>query len=64
MIHRDIKLDNLLFTENGDIRVCDFGFAREVDEIMTRLGTPAYIAPEVFDTTVAKEKRKNISHYD
>ena len=48
--HRDIKLDNLLVTENLDPKVIDFGFSMKTKE-GTRLkdycGTPAYIGPEV-----------------
>ncbi len=52
ILHRDIKLDNILLTSEGDIRICDFGVSKLVKpgEIMTeQCGTPAYIAPEVFE---------------
>ena len=51
VLHRDIKLDNILLTSSGDVKICDFGVSKLVqkNEIMTeQCGTPAYIAPEVF----------------
>ena len=56
IIHRDLKLQNLLFDSLGNARVCDLGFARFVDENqMTQLGTPRYMAPEIFDMTLAEQ---------
>ena len=50
IIHRDIKLDNILLDQRGTVKVCDFGVSRVVhqDELMEeQCGTPAYMAPEV-----------------
>lgn len=50
IVHRDIKLDNLLLTIDGQVKICDFGVSKQTKpgEVMTeRCGTPAYIAPEV-----------------
>ncbi len=50
ILHRDIKLDNVLLNGNGDIKICDFGVSKIVrkNERMTeQCGTPAYIAPEI-----------------
>jgi serine/threonine protein kinase len=52
VLHRDIKLDNILLTSQGDVKICDFGVSKIVEpgEIVTeQCGTPAYIAPEVFE---------------
>lgn len=52
MIHRDIKPDNLLVTNKGQIKVSDLGLAKATDEDMsmtqsgTGLGTPHYMPPE------------------
>jgi eukaryotic-like serine/threonine-protein kinase len=52
VIHRDIKVDNILFDAHGNAIVCDFGIARAltgyVGETGTNMvvGTPQYFAPE------------------
>ena len=51
--HRDIKPENVLLKHRGDdtsIRIADFGFAKRVhcrNSLVQRVGTPAYIAPEI-----------------
>jgi len=50
IIHRDVKSNNLLVEEDWTIKVCDFGFARDIDkstESMTLCGTDEWMAPEV-----------------
>ena len=50
ILHRDIKLDNILLDADGEVKICDFGVSKIVKrgEIMTeQCGTPAYIAPEI-----------------
>jgi serine/threonine protein kinase len=52
ILHRDIKLDNILLTSEGDIKICDFGVSKLVKPgqiLKEQCGTPAYIAPEVFE---------------
>ena len=52
VLHRDIKLDNILLTSEGDVKICDFGVSKLIQnksQTQTeQCGTPAYIAPEVF----------------
>ena len=50
VLHRDIKLDNILLDAKGQVKLGDFGVSKIVseDEIITdQCGTPAYIAPEI-----------------
>jgi LIM domain kinase 1 len=52
-IHRDLKGENLLVTENGRLKVTDFGFARiaarneEEFKRLTFCGTDSYMSPEI-----------------
>ncbi|VAI89998.1 unnamed protein product [Triticum turgidum subsp. durum] len=52
--HRDIKPDNLLVDEHGNLKVADFGLSAHADTarrealLHTVCGTPLYVPPEVF----------------
>jgi serine/threonine protein kinase len=50
ILHRDIKLDNILLDANGLVKICDFGVGKIVrrgEKMTEQCGTPAYIAPEI-----------------
>jgi len=50
ILHRDIKLDNILLNAFGHIKICDFGVSKAVkagERLTEQCGTPAYIAPEI-----------------
>jgi serine/threonine protein kinase len=53
IIHRDLKLGNILINDNMETKICDFGLSTRVKnegEIKkTICGTPNYIAPEILD---------------
>lgn len=50
LLHRDIKPGNILFNDEGEPKLIDFGLARKAegsnDDETTIWGTPYYIAPE------------------
>ena len=52
VIHRDIKVDNILFDDHGNAIVADFGIARAVTNYVEQtgtnmvVGTPQYFSPE------------------
>ena len=51
VIHRDVKADNLLLTEDFDIKLTDFGLSRSLEEKkptqMTLCGSVLWVAPEI-----------------
>lgn len=52
VVHRDIKVDNILFDEHGNAVVADFGIARALTNYVEQtgtnmvVGTPQYFSPE------------------
>ena len=51
IIHRDIKLSNVLLSDKMEVKLCDFGLAIEnnSNSNKTICGTPNYIAPEILN---------------
>jgi eukaryotic-like serine/threonine-protein kinase len=44
----DIKLDNILVANNGNLKLCDFGLSTFATSLISKkLGTQAYMAPEI-----------------
>ena len=53
VVHRDIKADNLIYNHTtGDVKITDYGFLKRIGRNRTNsfIGTPFYMAPEVWNT--------------
>jgi len=69
IIHRDVKPANIMINRQGEVKIADFGLARDMGDIarmaqheLTRsgsfVGTPAYMAPEM----AAGKAKQDIDH--
>jgi len=48
IVHRDLKLENILVAQDGALKLTDFGFAKHIKyRSWTLCGTPEYLAPEI-----------------
>ena len=65
IIHRDIKSDNILCKENGEIKLADFGYAvmltQQQQPRASKVGTVCWMAPELIE---AKEDKKYSNKVD
>jgi serine/threonine-protein kinase len=67
VIHRDIKPGNILISQQGELKLVDFGIAtsqEETEDGLTRdgmmLGTPAYVPPEQIENAKNVDRRADI----
>ncbi len=64
IIHRDIKPENILVTDDGIVKITDFGIGKIIDSELTIsgdvMGSPAYMSPESFDSTRTVDYRTDI----
>jgi serine/threonine-protein kinase len=67
VVHRDMKPGNILISNQGEVKLVDFGIAtsrEDSEEGLTRdgmtLGTPSYIPPEQIDNAKSVDRRADI----
>jgi calcium-dependent protein kinase len=66
IVHRDLKPENILLEEKDEsgamqtIKLIDFGTGRkfkEGEQFSDRVGTPGYMAPEIYDLNASYDKQ-------
>lgn len=66
VVHRDLKLENVLLTKNKTVKLCDFGLSDIRETGMTgewmeeQCGTAMYLAPEVIHSLPVFQQEKGI----
>ena len=56
-MHRDIKPDNVMITDDDTVRLIDFGLSKvsRNKQLKTVAGTPYYMSPEVLNGSYSKK---------
>lgn len=69
ILHRDLKPQNFLLSDDGRVKIADFGTAvfipkpgatNTLNEKLTAFGTPAFMPPEVYDISKNHSDDKDV----
>ena len=62
VVHRDLKLENILLDEKLNVKVSDFGFSsyKHVRKLKSYNGTMTYMAPEIKEGLVYNGKQTDV----
>lgn len=61
IVHRDLKLENILISKSGQVKVADFGFSRTVEDLaQTSCGSKSYASPELLQGQTYDAKKADI----
>lgn len=69
IIHRDLKVNNILINSQKNVKICDFGISKYIDVTtltsMTHgIGTFIYMAPELFDPESKLDEKIDVYAFD
>lgn len=67
-VHRDVRGSNILLTVDGEVKLCDFGLTKSTGSTFgkrsTCIGSPCWMAPEMFATPTKKNEELYGSRID
>lgn len=67
-VHRDVRGSNILLTSEGEVKLCDFGLTKSLGGTFgkrsTCIGSPCWMAPEMFGTSSKKNEELYGSRVD